>query len=153
MTTFHFLFLSLVSYFLVCLQRDSKVVCGPRCCAHSSPVWGWFAPHSSWSPQDSPGASAPSLPSMVLASEGWRSLIASSNRPLIYWNPEDKRACWLYFTKIVDFKRGPRFIPGFTCYAQSVTRKTDMGDTGSEGSKPPSNFKVIPPRCPCGFWG
>ncbi|KAK1791229.1 hypothetical protein P4O66_013249 [Electrophorus voltai] len=26
-----------------------------------------------------------------------------------------------------------------------------MGDTGSERSKPPSN--VIPPRCPCGFWG
>lgn len=28
-----------------------------------------------------------------------------------------------------------------------------MGDTGSEGSKPPSNVNVIPPRCPCGFWG
>nr|XP_019935792.1 PREDICTED: AN1-type zinc finger protein 3 [Paralichthys olivaceus] len=28
-----------------------------------------------------------------------------------------------------------------------------MGDTGSEGSKPPSNVSVIPPRCPCGFWG
>ncbi|XP_060924210.1 AN1-type zinc finger protein 3-like isoform X2 [Limanda limanda] len=27
-----------------------------------------------------------------------------------------------------------------------------MGDTGSEGSsKPPSS--VVPPRCPCGFWG
>uniref|UniRef100_UPI0037E8B3B8 AN1-type zinc finger protein 3-like n=1 Tax=Semicossyphus pulcher TaxID=241346 RepID=UPI0037E8B3B8 len=28
-----------------------------------------------------------------------------------------------------------------------------MGDTGSEGSKPPSNVNVVPPRCPCGFWG
>ncbi|XP_028257324.1 AN1-type zinc finger protein 3-like [Parambassis ranga] len=28
-----------------------------------------------------------------------------------------------------------------------------MGDTGSEGSKPPTNVNVIPPRCPCGFWG
>uniref|UniRef100_A0A3Q3J0U3 AN1-type domain-containing protein n=1 Tax=Monopterus albus TaxID=43700 RepID=A0A3Q3J0U3_MONAL len=28
-----------------------------------------------------------------------------------------------------------------------------MGDTGSEGRKPPSNVNVIPPRCPCGFWG
>ncbi|XP_073320624.1 AN1-type zinc finger protein 3-like isoform X2 [Pagrus major] len=28
-----------------------------------------------------------------------------------------------------------------------------MGDTGSEGSKPPSNVNVIPPRCHCGFWG
>lgn len=28
-----------------------------------------------------------------------------------------------------------------------------MGDTGSERSKPPSNVNVIPPRCPCGFWG
>ncbi|CAF92759.1 unnamed protein product, partial [Tetraodon nigroviridis] len=28
-----------------------------------------------------------------------------------------------------------------------------MGDTGSEGSKPPSNINAIPPRCPCGFWG
>ncbi|KAF3686252.1 AN1-type zinc finger protein 3 [Channa argus] len=28
-----------------------------------------------------------------------------------------------------------------------------MGDTGSEGSKPPSNVNVMPPRCPCGFWG
>ncbi|KAM9765866.1 AN1-type zinc finger protein 3 isoform 2-T2 [Menidia menidia] len=28
-----------------------------------------------------------------------------------------------------------------------------MGDTGSEGSKAPSNVNVLPPRCPCGFWG
>ncbi|KAI9542600.1 hypothetical protein NQZ68_017611 [Dissostichus eleginoides] len=28
-----------------------------------------------------------------------------------------------------------------------------MGDTGREGSKPPSNVNVIPPRCHCGFWG
>lgn len=28
-----------------------------------------------------------------------------------------------------------------------------MGDTGSEGSKPPANVNIIPPRCPCGFWG
>ncbi|KAM4596156.1 AN1-type zinc finger protein 3-like [Fundulus diaphanus] len=28
-----------------------------------------------------------------------------------------------------------------------------MGDTGSEGSKGPSNVNVLPPRCPCGFWG
>ncbi|XP_041842491.1 AN1-type zinc finger protein 3-like [Melanotaenia boesemani] len=28
-----------------------------------------------------------------------------------------------------------------------------MGDTGSEGSKHPSNVNVLPPRCPCGFWG
>uniref|UniRef100_G3PVC4 A20-type domain-containing protein n=1 Tax=Gasterosteus aculeatus aculeatus TaxID=481459 RepID=G3PVC4_GASAC len=28
-----------------------------------------------------------------------------------------------------------------------------MGDTGSEGSKPPSNVTVVPPRCHCGFWG
>ncbi|XP_068176494.1 AN1-type zinc finger protein 3 isoform X5 [Antennarius striatus] len=28
-----------------------------------------------------------------------------------------------------------------------------MGDTGSEGSKPPTNVNIIPPRCPCGFWG
>uniref|UniRef100_A0A8C5EAL2 AN1-type zinc finger protein 3-like n=2 Tax=Percomorphaceae TaxID=1489872 RepID=A0A8C5EAL2_GOUWI len=28
-----------------------------------------------------------------------------------------------------------------------------MGDTGSEGSKPQSNVNVMPPRCPCGFWG
>ncbi|XP_029284381.1 AN1-type zinc finger protein 3-like isoform X2 [Cottoperca gobio] len=28
-----------------------------------------------------------------------------------------------------------------------------MGDTGSEGSKPPSNVNVVPPRCLCGFWG
>ncbi|XP_051235358.1 AN1-type zinc finger protein 3 isoform X2 [Dicentrarchus labrax] len=28
-----------------------------------------------------------------------------------------------------------------------------MGDTGSEGSKPPTNVNVVPPRCPCGFWG
>ncbi|XP_013887581.1 AN1-type zinc finger protein 3 [Austrofundulus limnaeus] len=28
-----------------------------------------------------------------------------------------------------------------------------MGDTGSEGSKPSANVNVIPPRCPCGFWG
>nr|XP_057945634.1 AN1-type zinc finger protein 3-like [Doryrhamphus excisus] len=28
-----------------------------------------------------------------------------------------------------------------------------MGDTGSEGSKPSSNVNVVPPRCPCGFWG
>ncbi|KAF7211851.1 AN1-type zinc finger protein 3 [Nothobranchius furzeri] len=28
-----------------------------------------------------------------------------------------------------------------------------MGDTGSEGSKPSTNVNVIPPRCPCGFWG
>ncbi|XP_047219740.1 AN1-type zinc finger protein 3-like isoform X1 [Girardinichthys multiradiatus] len=28
-----------------------------------------------------------------------------------------------------------------------------MGDTGSEGSKGPNNVKVLPPRCPCGFWG
>ncbi|XP_034414922.1 AN1-type zinc finger protein 3 homolog isoform X2 [Cyclopterus lumpus] len=28
-----------------------------------------------------------------------------------------------------------------------------MGDTGSEGSNPPSNVNVVSPRCPCGFWG
>lgn len=28
-----------------------------------------------------------------------------------------------------------------------------MGDTGSEGSKPPANVNIVPPRCPCGFWG
>ncbi|XP_068594699.1 AN1-type zinc finger protein 3-like [Brachionichthys hirsutus] len=28
-----------------------------------------------------------------------------------------------------------------------------MGDTGSEGSKPPGNVNIMPPRCPCGFWG
>ncbi|XP_037304667.2 AN1-type zinc finger protein 3 [Pungitius pungitius] len=28
-----------------------------------------------------------------------------------------------------------------------------MGDAGSEGSKPPSNVTVVPPRCHCGFWG
>lgn len=49
--------------------------------------------------------------------------------------------------------RGPHSIRGFTCYAESLARITDMGDTGSEGSKPPSNVNVIPPRCPCGFWG
>lgn len=49
--------------------------------------------------------------------------------------------------------RGPRFVHGFTCYTESLTRRSDMGDTGSEGSKPPSNVNVVPPRCPCGFWG
>uniref|UniRef100_A0A3B3H5L5 Zinc finger, AN1-type domain 3 n=1 Tax=Oryzias latipes TaxID=8090 RepID=A0A3B3H5L5_ORYLA len=28
-----------------------------------------------------------------------------------------------------------------------------MGDTGSEGSKLPGKVNVLPPRCPCGFWG
>ncbi|XP_056268247.1 AN1-type zinc finger protein 3 [Pseudoliparis swirei] len=28
-----------------------------------------------------------------------------------------------------------------------------MGDTGSEGSNPPSNVNVVSPRCSCGFWG
>lgn len=50
--------------------------------------------------------------------------------------------------------RGLHSIRGFTCYTESSSRLTDMGDTGSEGSKPSSaNVNVIPPRCPCGFWG
>ncbi|KAK7913139.1 hypothetical protein WMY93_013350 [Mugilogobius chulae] len=28
-----------------------------------------------------------------------------------------------------------------------------MGDTGSEGRKPSANVNIVPPRCPCGFWG
>ncbi|KAM8894076.1 AN1-type zinc finger protein 3 homolog [Spinachia spinachia] len=28
-----------------------------------------------------------------------------------------------------------------------------MGDAGSEGSEPPTNVTVVPPRCHCGFWG
>ncbi|XP_055010820.1 AN1-type zinc finger protein 3-like isoform X2 [Boleophthalmus pectinirostris] len=28
-----------------------------------------------------------------------------------------------------------------------------MGDTGSEGRKPPANVNIVAPRCPCGFWG
>ncbi|XP_033847544.1 AN1-type zinc finger protein 3-like [Periophthalmus magnuspinnatus] len=28
-----------------------------------------------------------------------------------------------------------------------------MGDTGSEGRKPPANVNTVAPRCPCGFWG
>lgn len=56
------------------------------------------------------------------------------------------RGCWTLI-------RGPHFVHGFTCYTESLTRRSDMGDTGSEGSKPPSNVNIVPPRCPCGFWG
>lgn len=138
----------------------------PTLRAHPSLLQRWFAPLSSWSAQDSPVTVRRWLWRLrrLNVDLNWFNFYIIGGRSCRQSAPRVVKLCTDNLTGVIcSFVkskgiwrqiRGPHSIPGFTCYAERATHgKTDMGDTGSEGSKPPSNVNVIPPRCPCGFWG